>query len=141
MTTRSTATFAGLTAALFAGVSMLATTAGAASGERHAAAQEIEYGDALVCQTQQEAEQFLAHFDGDVSVALSAVNAGEQSPDECGVMTAAFVRGQALATVRSKDATFEIVQILVVGVGAPAGFKYVAPAAFVSLFKIKEYAV
>jgi hypothetical protein len=106
-----------------------------------AQAHEIEYGTGLVCDTRQQAEQLVAHLDGDVGVALSAVNAGEHNPNACGVIAVAFVRGSELATVRSKDATFRILRILVVGVGTPTGFKSVVPAAFVSLFKVEEYAV
>jgi hypothetical protein len=132
--------------ALFAGMWMLTTAASTlpgkgGNGDRQIAAPEIEYGDALICQTQQDAKQLAAHFDGHESVALNAVNAGEQVSDECGLVTVAFVRGRELATVRSKDAAFEITQILVVGVGTPTEFKYVVPAAFISLFRVKEFDV
>jgi hypothetical protein len=147
MTVRSVKKFGGLTtAALFAGMWMLTTAAGTfpgkgSSGDRQITAPEIEYGDALICHTRQDAEQLVAHFDGYETVALNAVNAGERGSDECGLATVAFVRGQELATVRSEDATFQITQILVVGVGSPTEFKYVVPAAFISLFKVKEYDV
>jgi hypothetical protein len=106
-----------------------------------AQAQEIEYGKGLICDTRQQAEQLVSHFDGDVGAALSAVNAEEHDPNACAIATVAFVRGPELATVRSKDATFQMVRILVVGVGTPRGFQSVVPAAYVLLAKVDEYAV
>src|SRR5579864_471549 len=79
-------------------------------------AQEIEYGTGPICDTQQQAEQLVAHLKGDLNAAVSAVNANERDPQACGLATVAFVRGAKLATARSKDATFQIVRILVVGV-------------------------
>jgi hypothetical protein len=55
-------------------------------------------------------------------------------------MSVAFVRGPEVATVRSKNTTFQIVRILVIGVESPRGFQSVVPVAYVSLFKVEEYA-
>jgi len=103
--------------------------------------QEVEYGTGLICDTRQQAEQLVAHLNGDVAAAVSAVNTEEHDPKACGVATVAFVRGPELATARSKDATFRIVRILVVGLRTASGFEPVTPAVYVSLFKIEEYAV
>jgi len=72
---------------------------------------------------------------------VSAVNAEEHDPKACGIATVAFVRGPELATARSKDATFKIVRIVIVGLRTSSGFQRVVPAAYVSLFRIEEYAV
>jgi hypothetical protein len=105
-----------------------------------AQAQEIEYGKGLICDTRQQAEHLARYLDGDLGAALRAVNAEEHDPNACAVVSVAFVRGPELAKVRSKDTTFQIVRILVVGVGTPGGFQSVVPAAYVSLFKVEEYA-
>jgi hypothetical protein len=76
-----------------------------------------------------------------VGAALRAVNAEEHDAHACAVVTVAFLRGPEFATVRSKEATFQIIRILVVGLGTPEGFQSVAPVAYVSLFKVDEYAV
>jgi len=107
-----------------------------------AQAHEVEYGTGLICDTQQQAEQLVAHLDGDdLDAAVSAVNASEHDAKACGIATVAFVRGPQLATARSRDATFQVVRILVVGVSTASGLRSVAPAAYVSLFKVREYAV
>jgi hypothetical protein len=142
MMTGSIAKFAGLGATLVAGVSMLgaaAAFAGEGASRQQIAAQDIEYGEGLVCRTQQQAEAFVAHLDHDSDDTAGAMNAGARDGDACGMATLAFLRGGELATVRTKNETFEIVQILVVGVGTPDGFRSVAPAVLVSLFKIDEY--
>jgi hypothetical protein len=105
-----------------------------------AQAQEIEYGKGLICDTQQQAEHLVGYLDGDVGAALKAVNAEEHDPNACAIVAVAFVRGPQLATVRSKDKTFQLVRILVVGVDTPRGFQSVVPAAYFSLFKVEEYA-
>jgi len=105
-------------------------------------AQKVEYGTGLICDTQQQAQQLVAHLNGDdLDAAVSAVNASEHDPKACGTATVAFVRGLQLATARSRNATFQIVRILVVGVSTASGFRSVVPAAYVSLFKVREYAV
>jgi hypothetical protein len=42
---------------------------------------------------------------------------------------------------RHGDNAFEIVRILVVGIETPVGIQAVQPAAYFSLFDVKEYAV
>jgi hypothetical protein len=106
-----------------------------------AQAQEIEYGKGLICDTRQQAEHLVGHLDSDVGAALKAVNAEEHDPNACAIVSVAFVRGPQVATVRSKDKTFQLVRILVVGVDTPSGFQSVVPAAYFSLFKVEEYAV
>src|SRR5579862_2078218 len=104
-------------------------------------AQEVEYGTGLICDTQQQAEELVARLGGDeAAAAVSAAKADQRDPGACGVATVAFVRGTKLATARSKNATFEIVRILVVGVSTASGYRSIVPAAYVSLFKVKEYA-
>ena len=51
------------------------------------------------------------------------------------------MRGSQVGTVRHADNTFEIVRILVVGLSTASRVKPVRPAAYFSLFSIKEYGV
>ena len=136
MTTRFTAKFAGLS--LIAGFSMLIAVSAASADE--VAAPQIEYGTSLLCQTPEQAERLVANLDSDMGLALRKVNAGVQVP-ACQTVPVAYVRGQTLATLRSKDATFQMVRVLVVGVGSPDDFRAVAPGVFVALVKVKEFAV
>jgi hypothetical protein len=102
---------------------------------------DIEVGTSLICDTQEQVQRFVALYDGDVESAVKGVNAAEHDPTACGVSTMAYVRGPQLGTARSKDAAFEIVRILVVGVVTETGVKSVTPASFFSLFEIEEIRV
>ena len=100
---------------------------------------DVEVGTSLICDTQEQVQRFVALYDGDVESALKGVNADD--PTACGVSTMAYVRGPQLGTARSKDASFEIVRILVVGIVTETGVKSVTPASFFSLFEIDEIRV
>jgi hypothetical protein len=99
---------------------------------------DIQVGTSLVCDTQQQVERFVALYDGDAAETVSTVNAEEHNENACGVVTTAFVPGPALATVRSKDATFQIIPILVLGLVTSGGIQPVEPAHFFSLLHIDE---
>jgi hypothetical protein len=104
-----------------------------------AQAHEVELGPGLVCDTQKQVERFVALYSGDAQAAVNAVNAEMNDPTACGLANMAFVRGPQLATARNKDTTFDIVQILVVGVANEAGgVQTVTPALFYSLFPVEE---
>jgi hypothetical protein len=102
--------------------------------------QEVEVGTSLVCDTQEQVERFVALYDGDAQSAIDRVNA-EHNPTACAVSSMAYVRGPQLATARNKDATFEIAQILVLGIVTESGVKPVTPASFFSLFEVEELRV
>jgi hypothetical protein len=103
-----------------------------------AAAREVEVGNALVCDTRQQVERIVSFMRGDLRGAVNAVNAAEHDQTACGVSRLAFLRGANLATVRTKEETFQIVEILVVGVVTQAGVQAVVPNVYVSLFKVEE---
>lgn len=105
-----------------------------------AQAQEVEVGTSLICDTQEQVERFVTLFDGDAQRAVNGVNAAEHDPTACAVSTMAYVRGSKLATARSKDTTFQIVQILVLGV-TESGVQSVTPAPYFSVFAIDEISV
>jgi hypothetical protein len=106
-----------------------------------AQAQEVEVGTSLICDTQEQVERFVTLFDGDAQRAVNGVNAAEHDPTACAVSTMAYVRGSKLATARSKDTTFQIVQILVLGVVTESGVQSVTPAPYFSVFAIDEISV
>jgi hypothetical protein len=106
-----------------------------------AQASEYEIGTSLLCDTQAQAERFVALFSGDAQVAVQAVNAEEHDPTACALINVAFLRGSHLGTARHGDAAFEIVRILVVGIDTESGIQAVRPTAYFSLFGVKEYAI
>jgi hypothetical protein len=101
-------------------------------------AEEVETSTGVICNTQKQMERFVALNDADPQSAIRAVNAEEHDPAACAVASLAFVRGGNPVTVRRRDATFQIVAILVVGVVTPDGVRGIVPAVYFSLFKVEE---
>src|ERR1700686_3186546 len=83
----------------FALISLLLCAPAHAQNSRGVEQRNIEVGDALVCDTQEQAERYIAHFNGDVEAAIRAVNREESDPSACGLMSAAFMRGPNVAAV------------------------------------------
>jgi hypothetical protein len=122
-------------------VSFLLLVALCAGAGAPALADDYEVGTNLFCDTKAQAERFVTLFAGDAEAAVVAVNAEVQNPTACALMDVAFMRGSQVGTVRHGDNTFAIVRILVVGLQTASGVKPVRPAAYFSLFSIKEYGV
>jgi len=106
-----------------------------------AQASDYEVGATLVCDTQGQVERFAALFRGDAQAAIRVINAEEANPNACAIMNVAYLRGMQVGMARHGENAFEIVHILVVGVETRDGILPVRPAAYFSLFEVKEYAV
>jgi hypothetical protein len=103
-----------------------------------ARANEIQVGTGPVCDTQQQAERFAALYDGDAQTAVSTINAEEHNETACGIVTMAYMPGPPLATARQWNMTFQIVEVLVVGVVTPEGIHAVEPVRLYSVLTIEE---
>ena len=106
-----------------------------------AQAADYEVGTSIVCDTQAQMERFVTLFAGDAQSAINTVNDQEHNPTACALANVAYLRGSRIEMVRHADRAFEIVRILVVGIDTAAGIHAVQPAAYFSLFGVKEYAV
>jgi hypothetical protein len=102
---------------------------------------DYEMGESLVCDTLEQVEMFADLFTGDAQTAIRVVNEAEHDPSACGIVKVAFMRGDKHGVIRHGERAFEIVHILVVGVEADRGIRPVRPAAFYSLFEVKEFAI
>jgi hypothetical protein len=101
---------------------------------------DVEVGDALVCDTREQVERYIAFYKGDQEAAVRAVNREEGDRAACGIVSAAFVRGARVGATSQANMAFEIVRILVVGVDSQSGFRTVRPAPYFAVFGIREYA-
>ena len=106
-----------------------------------ACAADYEVRTNLLCDTREQAERFVALFNGDAEAAVVAVNAEEHDPTACALMNVAYLRGSQIAMARHGEHAFEIVRILVVGILTETGVKPVQPAIYFSLFGVKEYRI
>jgi hypothetical protein len=102
---------------------------------------EVEIGESLVCDTQEQVERFAVLFDGNAERTAGAVNEEVKDPTACAVLTIAFVRGPEVATARTRTGTYQIMRILVLGVVIQGGIRAAQPAAFYSVAQIEERAV
>jgi hypothetical protein len=120
-----------------------ASLAAAVSSPVRAEDQAVDYevGKALICDTQAQAERFVALFHGDAPAAIGFVNAEQHDPTACAIVNVTYVRGPSLGTARNREDAFEIVRILVVGVQSENAMRPVRPAAYFSLLRVKEFAV
>ena len=125
----------------FALISMLLYAPAHAQDNRGVDQRDIEVGDTLVCDTQEQAERYIAHFKGDSEAAVRAVNREQSDSRACGLMSAAFMRGPNVAAVSQGNMGFQIVRILVLGVAGPEGFRAVEPAPYFTVFGATEYPV
>ena len=101
-------------------------------------AQDVQVGTALVCDTRQQVERFVALYDGDFDAAVRTVNAEVQDPSACAMASMTYLVSPLLATERHKDVTFQIVQIIVVGVITKDGVASVKPTKLFSVLKVDE---
>src|SRR5262245_22422641 len=86
-----------------------------------ARAHEIERRTGAVCDTRGQAERLAGLLEQDAQAAVMAVNTEARDPSACAIANVAYVRGAKAGTARSKAGTFDIVEILVVGVDTRAG--------------------
>jgi hypothetical protein len=101
-------------------------------------AQDIEVGTGIFCDTQKQAERFVALYQGNTEQAIKAVNAEENDPTACVHGTVAFIRSTEVVTARNKNEAYHVVRVLVVGILTTAGFRAATPTASFSAEKIDE---
>ena len=99
---------------------------------------KIQVGTTIICDTQQQMERFVVLFDGDYAAAINRVNAEENNPTACMGATMAYVQGDELSKAKSTKGTYNIIRVLVVGIGTAHGFQAIQPAAFYSIVKSEE---
>jgi hypothetical protein len=103
-----------------------------------AGAHEIETGSGVICDTPAQAQRLAILLDHDAQAAIRTVNAEAHDANACALATVAYVRGAKAGTARSKAGTFEIVEVLVVGVETRRGLMQASPAVYFTLFKVEE---
>jgi hypothetical protein len=102
---------------------------------------DVEVGNVLVCDTQEQVEHYIMAYNGDQDAAIRAVNRDESRQHVCGVVSAAFVRGPQIAGISHGYMAFKVTRILVLGVEGENGLRAVDPALYFSAFGVAEYPV
>lgn len=96
-------------------------------------AHEVETGSGVICDTREQAQRLALLLDRDAQAAIRIVNAEARDANACSLATVAYVRGAKAGTARSKSGTFEIVEVLVVGVETRRGLQQASPAVHFTL--------
>jgi hypothetical protein len=104
-----------------------------------AQAYELETGTITLCDTQKQVERLAQLFDGDLKVAVGAINTEEHNPNACGTADVAYVQGPEIGVARSGSHAFRIVPVVVVAADDAAGYQATKPALFFTLVEIEEY--
>jgi hypothetical protein len=99
-----------------------------------AKAQQITVGRGLVCDTAEQVSDFVASQD-DAQTTLTRINT-EAKTNVCGIVQVAFIRGDPVAKVRTKQGPAEVVAIIVVGFFNGQGWLTMSPYPQYSLFMI-----
>jgi hypothetical protein len=121
---------------------------------------KVQVGSALVCDTQQQVERFVALYDGNVQTTLTAVNGEQTQPNResqpgsgqanqpgsgqaksqaCDVATIAYVLGPEVSQAHSHgNGTFRVVRVLVLGVLTEQGLLASVPTPLYSAAKVEE---
>ena len=104
-----------------------------------AKAQDIVVGSGLVCDTKQQAERFISLMnDKNVEKALVAVNNEVGQADACVVATIGFFPGQKVAELQKDGTVVNVIEVLVMAIGTPAGLKVVEPKMYYSVVETKD---
>ncbi|MPZ57801.1 MAG: hypothetical protein GEU91_15145 [Rhizobiales bacterium] len=94
----------------------------------------ILVGQGVVCDTVQQVARFTALVgnSSDVEVAVKTVNTEVNNPLACGVVLAAFVRGNDVTEVRAAQQPMKVVEITILAVPVGDQWHFVSP--------LKQYA-
>jgi hypothetical protein len=125
---------------------LLANLPAQAEEQQGSDAVKVQVGSALVCDTQQQVERFVALYDGNVQTTLSAVNGeqrttgGRRAKHACDVATIAYVMGPEVSQARASNGsgTFRVVRVLVLGVVTEQGLQASVPTPFYSAARVEE---
>jgi hypothetical protein len=127
------------------GIALLLASLPAQAEPKQSDQVKVQVGSALVCDTQQQVERFVALYDGDVQTTLAAVNDEQVTNGKpaakhaCDIATIAYVMGPEVSKARSSgNGTFRVVRVLVLGVLTEQGLQASAPRPFYSAAKVDE---
>ena len=109
-----------------------------------AASQNVKAARLVICGTAEKAQHFAAqHQDLQAAIAnedaATSKGAGGAS-NACLVAGIAYVPGKQMDRLRSKDGSYDVTEILIVGVASPYGMLAIEPSVVYTLLKVAEEA-
>jgi len=105
-------------------------------------AQEVQAARLVICGTAEKAQRFAAQHQ-DLQAAIASDDAATSkdasgASNACLVAGIAYVSGKQIDRVRSKDGTYDVTEILIVGVATPYGMLAIEPSVVYTLLKVEE---
>jgi hypothetical protein len=108
--------------------SLLSATAIAEDAVQRTPGSDISVGTGVVCDTAQQVERLASLMEqGNVESAVSTVNTEANNPRACGMVLAAFVRGDEVGEVHNANKALKVVEITILAVPVGNQWQYVAP--------------
>jgi hypothetical protein len=102
-------------------------------------AREVKTASTLVCGSASDAKQFLTD-NPDLQQALTDVHQGSKSANSCLFAQIAYIAGKGMDRVEHSNGTYIVTEILIVGVGTPAGLLAIRPAVLYTVVPVEEQA-
>jgi hypothetical protein len=107
-----------------------------------AAAQNVQSARMVICSSAEKAQSFAAqHQDVQAAIAKDETASGKDSngaSSACLVAGIAYVSGKQIDRVSSKDGSYHVTEIMIVGVATPYGMIAVEPSLVYTLLKVDE---
>lgn len=105
-----------------------------------AAAQNVQAARMVICGSAEKAQLFAAQ-NQDIQAAIAnddAASGKKGASSACLVAGIAYVSGKPIERVRSKDGSYDVTEIMIVGVATPYGMLAIEPSVVYTLLKVTE---
>lgn len=120
-------------------VSLLSASAIGAEEQKQDQSSNIQVGQGVVCDTAQQVERLtsLMAKEGGVATAIKTVNDEAKDPRACGMVMAAFIRGDEVGEVRNAAHALKVVEITILAVPVNNQWHFVSPLKQYTAFPLK----
>ena len=113
----------------------LAAPARAADAPGNGSSDGIVFAPGLICDTQDQAERFVALLGDNVESALGIVNREAGTPNACLVATTGFIRGGTVSEVLRNGLVVDVVEVTVMAVATEFGLQAIEPKKYYSIIR------
>ena len=107
-----------------------------------ARSQNVQSARMVICSSAEKAQSFAAqHQDVQAAIAKDETSGGKNAmgtSGACLVAGIAYISGKQMDRVRSKDGSYDITEIMIVGVATPYGMLAIEPSVVYTLLKVNE---
>jgi hypothetical protein len=107
-----------------------------------ATSNDVRAARMVICGSAEKAQLFAAqHQDVQAAIASDEVARGKdesRATNACLVAGIAYISGKPIERIRSKDGSYDVAEILIVGVATPYGMLAIKPSVVYTLLKVEE---